>query len=209
MMETLKLTRRGWIEHLAETQKMLELVETIYDIPTHRSVIGPKDCEADRRKKISKKFLELRELIWETSAVSEKILREAAKEDRCEVDELEGLCREPWNDGDRKDEEASRLDFERAAKDLEARARSLWDPTAPETVEPEVVYPGGESKDETQPPKPPEEDPRQGLLPLAPGEADAGRGEPPAVDPGHLIDYKMQQANDDTATPDGEEDEGC
>jgi len=207
MTETLKLTRRGWIGHLAAVQEMLGQIWSLYETPTHRSVMGPKDCEKARRDKISKKFLELRELIWETSAVSEKILREEAKENRCEVEELEGLCIEPWNDQDRASEESSRQNFERAAKDLESRARSLWDPAAPETVEPEVVYPGGESKDDTQPPKPPEEDPRQGLLPLAPGEADAGRGEPPAVDPSHLIDYKMQQANDDTNTPDKPEDE--
>lgn len=202
MTETLKLTRRGWIGHLAAVQEMLGQIWSLYETPTHRSVMGPKDCEKARRDKISKKFLELRELIWETSAVSEKILREEAKENRCEVEELEGLCIEPWNDQDRASEESSRQNFERAAKDLESRARSLWDPTAPETVEPEVVYPGGESKDDTQPPKPPEEDPRQQTFdPTVPG------GEPPRIRPEALIDYKMQQANDDTNTPDKPEDE--
>lgn len=202
MTETLKLTRRGWIGHLAAVQEMLGQIWCLYETPTHRSVIGPKDCEADRRRKISRKFLELRELIWETSAVSEKILREEAKENRCEVEELEGLCIEPWNDRDRASEEGSRQNFERAAKALESRARSLWDPTAPEPVEPEEVYPGGESKDDTQPPKPPEEDPRQQTFDLTvPG------GEPPRIRPEALIDYKMRQANDVTNTPDQPEDE--
>ena len=72
MTETLKLTRRGWIGHLAVVQEMLGQIWSLYETPTHRSVMGPKDCEKARRDKISKKFLELRELIWETSAVSEK-----------------------------------------------------------------------------------------------------------------------------------------
>lgn len=156
MTETLKLTRRGWIEHLATMQDMLTLMWQLYETPTCRSVIGPKDCEDDRRKKITKKWLELRELIWETSAVSEKILREEAKAQSCKAEELEGLCKETWSDPDAEDEHRARESFERAAKDLEARARSLWDPTAPEIVEPGVVYPGGEGKDATQPPQPPE-----------------------------------------------------
>lgn len=204
MTKTLKLTRRGWIDHLAIVQKMMECVETLYEIPTHRSVIGPKDCETDRRKKLEKKFLEIRELLWETSAVSEKILREKAVAERCDAEELEGLSVEPWNDVDRDDESAAREAFARCAKDLEAMARGLWDETAPEVVSPEVVYPGGDGADETQPPKPPEEDPRQLRLGLDTG----ARPEPPRVDPGRLVDFKMQQANDDTVQqPDDDEEE--
>jgi hypothetical protein len=201
MTDTLKLTRRGWIGHLAVVQDMLESLEEVYRIPTHRSVIGPKDCELDRRKKISKKFLELRELLWETSAVSEKILRELAARDGCETDKLEGLCVEPWA-GDEEAELAARNAFDEAAKELEQRARSLWDKDAPEIVSPEVVYPGGEGADDTQPPQPSKEDPRQQTFDLTvPG------GEPPRIRPEALIDYKMQQANDDTNTPDKPEDE--
>ena len=201
MTDTLKLTRRGWIGLLAVVQDMLESLEEVYRIPTHRSVIGPKDCELDRRKKIGKKFLELRELLWETSAVSEKILRELAARDGCETDELEGMCQEPWNDSDRNDETRSMEAFVKAAKDLELRARSLWDKDAPEVVEPDVVYPGGEGADDTQPPEPPKEDPRQQTFDLVvPGS----RPEPPPVDPGRLVDFKMRQANDDTGD-EGEE----
>lgn len=203
MTTTLKLTRRGWIEHLAVIQEMLESLEQLYQIPTYRSVIGPKDCELDRRKKIGKKFLELRELLWETSAVSEKILREQAASSRCEIEELEGLCVEPWA-GDEEAELAARNTFDEAAKELEQRARSLWDKDAPEIVSPEVVYPGGEGADETQPPQPSKEDPRQQTFDLTvPG----ARPEPPRVDPSRLIDYKMQQANDDTTAPDKGEEE--
>jgi hypothetical protein len=206
MTETLKLTRRGWIEHLATIQEMVALMWELYETPTYRSVMGPKNCEDDRRKKIAKKWLELRELIWETSAVSEKILREEAKKKGVAIEELEGLCGEPWSEEDRKNEYETRARFEKAAKDLEARIRSLWDPTAPEMVEPEVVYPGGEGKDATQPPEGEEEDPRQQTFDVI--VAGAGRREPPVVDPRHLVDYKMQQANDDTNTPDKpEEDE--
>lgn len=201
MTKTLKLTRRGWIKHLAVVQTMLEKLESIYSIPTYRSVIGPKDCEVDRRKKIAKKFLELRELLWETSAVSEKVLRELAAKNKSEPDVLEELCVEPWNEFDSKEEIQERKKFDDAAKDLELRSRGLWDDTAPEIVEPEVVYPGGEGVDETQPPKPEEVDPRQQTFDLT---VVGGGKEPPAVDPSRLIDFKMQQANDDTNQPDEE-----
>ena len=192
MVNSIKLTRKGWTAHLALVQKVLELAEAIYEIPTEQARFVRKDCEADRRDKIGKGFTKLQELIWETGAVSERIWKESQK----------GVSKDPDFDSYEHDEFDDRLvaafkRFQDKAKELSDLARSLYDPTAPEIVDPEVVYPGFDSGSGKQP-----EDPNQLKLPLK-------KPEPPTVDPSKLLpDYKSQAAHDDTATPDkGDDDE--
>lgn len=192
MINSIKLTRKGWTAHLALVQKVLELAEAIYEIPTQQARFVRKDCEEDRRDKIGKGFTKLQELIWETGAVSERIWKETQK----------GVSKDPDFDSYEHDEFDDRLvaafkRFQDKAKELSDLARSLYDPTAPEIVDPEVVYPGFDSGSGKQP-----EDPNQLKLPLK-------KPEPPTVDPSKLLpDYKSQAAHDDTATPDkGDDDE--
>lgn len=192
MVNSIKLTRKGWTAHLALVQKVLELAEEIYEIPTEQARFVRKDCEEDRRDKIGKGFTKLQELIWETGAVSERIWKETQK----------GVSKDPDFDSYEHDEFDDRLvaafkRFQDKAKELSDLARSLYDPTAPEIVDPEVVYPGFDSGSGKQP-----EDPNQLKLPLK-------KSEPPTVDPTKLLpDYKSQAAHDDTATPDkGDDDE--
>lgn len=184
MIESVNLTRQGWIRHLQTMQGMLKLVETIND--NIFTPFGAAECEKDREEKISKAMRKLQELIWETGAVAERIHRERGDRDP----DFDALDRDMCDERS----EAALARLWDAAKELERCARSMWDPAAPETVEPEVVYPG--------PVEQPSEggDPNQPLLGLTPG---APR-EPPVVDPGHLVDFKMQQANDDTTQPDEE-----
>ena len=192
MVNSIKLTRKGWTAHLALVQKVLELAEAIYEIPTQQARFVRKDCEEDRRDKIGKGFTKLQELIWETGAVSERIWKETQK----------GVSKDPDFDSYEHDEFDDRLvaafrRFQDKAKELSDLSRSLYDPTAPEIVDPEVVYPGFDSGSGKQP-----EDPNQLKLPLK-------KPEPPTVDPSKLLpDYKSQAAHDDTATPDkGDDDE--
>ena len=191
MINSIKLTRKGWTEHLALVQKVLELAEAIYEIPTEQARFVRKDCEQDRRDKIGKGFTKLQELIWETGAVSERIWKESQK----------GVSKDPDFDSYEHDEFDDRLVaafrcFQDRAKELSDLARSLYDPTAAEIVDPEVVYPGCDSGSGKQP-----EDPNQLKLPLK-------KPEPPTVDPSNLIDFKKNAANDDTTTPEkGEDDE--
>lgn len=192
MVNSIKLTRKGWTAHLALVQKVLELAEAIYEIPTQQARFVRKDCEEDRRDKIGKGFTKLQELIWETGAVSERIWKETQK----------GVSKDPDFDSYEHDEFDDRLvaafkRFQDKAKELSDLARSLYDPTAPEIVDQEVVYPGFDSGSGKQP-----EDPNQLKLPLK-------KPEPPTVDPTKLLpDYKSQAAHDDTATPDkGDDDE--
>lgn len=192
MVNSIKLTRKGWTAHLALVQKVLELAEAIYEIPTQQARFVRKDCEEDRRDKIGKGFTKLQELIWETGAVSERIWKETQK----------GVSKDPDFDSYEHDEFDDRLvaafkRFQDKAKELSDLARSLYDPTTPEIVDPEVVYPGFDSGSGKQP-----EDPNQLKLPLK-------KPEPPTVDPTKLLpDYKSQAAHDDTATPDkGDDDE--
>lgn len=192
MVNSIKLTRKGWTAHLALVQKVLELAEAIYEIPTQQARFVRKDCEKDRRDKIGKGFTKLQELIWETGAVSERIWKESQK----------GVSKDPDFDSYEHDEFDDRLvaafkRFQDKAKELSDLTRSLYDPTAPEIVDPEVVYPGFDSGSGNQP-----EDPNQLKLPLK-------KPEPPTVDPSKLLpDYKSQAAHDDTATPDkGDDDE--
>ena len=191
MINSIKLTRKGWTAHLALVQKVLELAEAIYEIPTEQARFVRKDCEQDRRDKIGKGFTKLQELIWETGAVSERIWKESQK----------GVSKDPDFDSYEHDEFDDRLVaafryFQDRAKELSDLARSLYDPTAAEIVDPEVVYPGCDSGSGKQP-----EDPNQLKLPLK-------KPEPPTVDPSNLIDFKKNAANDDTTTPEkGEDDE--
>lgn len=189
MIESIKFTRKGWIKHLATAQKMLELMGEIFRIPTEKAMFVRKDCEDDRRDKIMKGFVKLQELIWETGAVSEKIWNESQKLASKDPDF-------DWYEHDELDAklEYSFRKFKAQAKELEQLARSLYDPTAPEIVEPEVVYPGPDAPSGTEA----KEDPNQLKLPLK-------KPEPPTVDPSKLIDFKKEQANDDTTKPDGEE----
>ena len=186
MVNSIKLTRKGWTAHLAHVQKVLELAEEIYDIPTEQARFVRKDCEEDRRDKIGKGFTKLQELIWETGAVSERIWKESQK----------GFSKDPDFDSYEHDEFDDRLvaafrRFRDKAKELAELARSLYDPSAPEIVDPEVMYPGMDAGGQP-------EDPNQLKLPLK-------KSEPPAVDPSKLIDFKKNAANDDTTKPDGEE----
>lgn len=183
-VESVTLTRHGWIKHLATVQGMLKLVATINE--NVEPSFGQAQCEIERKDKISKAITKLQELIWETGAVSERIHRERGDRDP----DFDALDRDMCDERS----EAALARLWDAAKELERCARSMWDPAAPETVEPEVVYPG--------PVEQPSEggDPNQPLLGLTPG---APR-EPPAVAPSRLVDYKMQQANDDTTTPEGD-----
>lgn len=189
MINSIKLTRKGWTAHLALVQKVLELAEAIYEIPTQQAMFVRKDCEEDRRDKIGKGFTKLQELIWETGAVSERIWKESQK----------GVSKDPDFDSYEHDEFNDRLvaafkRFKNKAKELSDLARSLYDPTAAEIVDPEVVYPGCDSGSGKQP-----EDPNQLKLPLK-------KPEPPTVDPSKLIDFKKNAANDDTTTPENGED---
>ena len=191
MIESIKFTRKGWIRHLATAQKMLELMGEIFRIPTEQARFVRKDCEDDRRDKIMKGLVKLQELIWETGAVSEKIWNESQKLTSKDPDF-------DWYEHDELDAklEDSFRKFKAQAKELEQLARSLYDPTAPEIVEPEVVYPGFDSGSGKQP-----EDPNQLKLPLK-------KPEPPTVDPSKLPpDFKSQAANDDTTTPENGEDD--
>lgn len=192
MINSIKLTRKGWTGHLALVQKVLELAEEIYWIPTQQARFVRKDCEEDRRDKIGKGFTKLQELIWETGAVSERIWKESQK----------SVSKDPDFDSYEHDEFDDRLvaaykRFQDKAEELSDLARSLYDPTAPEIADPEVVYPGFDSGSGKQP-----EDPNQLKLPIK-------KPEPPTVDPRKLLpDYKSQAAHDDTATPEnGEDDE--
>lgn len=189
MVNSIKLTRKGWTAHLALVQKVLELAEAIYEIPTQQAMFVRKDCEEDRRDKIGKGFTKLQELISETGAVSERIWKESQK----------GVSKDPDFDSYEHDEFNDRLvaafkRFKNKAKELSDLARSLYDPTAAEIVDPEVVYPGCDSGSGKQP-----EDPNQLKLPLK-------KPEPPTVDPSKLIDFKKNAANDDTTTPENGED---
>ena len=193
MVNSIKLTRKGWTAHLALVQKVLELAEAIYEIPTQQARFVRKDCEEDRRDKIGKGFTKLQELIWETGAVSERIWKESQK----------GVSKDPDFDSYEHDEFDDRLvaafkRFQDKAKELSDLARSLYDPTDPEIVDPEVMYPGMDAGAQNGP----KEDPNQLKLPLK-------KPEPPTVDPSKLLpDYKSQAANDDTTTSDkGDDDE--
>ena len=181
-VESVTLTRHGWIKHLATVQGMLKLVATINE--NVEPSFGQAQCEIERKDKISKAITKLQELIWETGAVSERIHRERGDKDPGFDAQDRDMCNEV-------NETRLRRLWE-AAKELELSARAPWDPTAPEVVEPEVEYPGFV--------EPPNKggDPNQPLLGLTPKE-------PPAIDPSHLVDYKMEQANDDTTKPDDEE----
>ena len=193
MVNSIKLTRKGWTAHLALVQKVLELAEAIYGIPTEQARFVRKDCEEDRRDKIGKGFTKLQELVWETGAVSERIWKESQK----------GVSKDPDFDSYEHDEFDDRLvaaykRFQDKSKELADLARSLYDPTAPEIVDPEVTCPGMDAGEQNWP----KEDPNQLKLPLR-------KAPPPTVDPSKLLpDYKSQAAHDDTATPDkGDDDE--
>lgn len=190
MVNSIKLTRKGWTAHLALVQKVLELAEDIYGVPTEQARFVRKDCEEERRVKIAKGFTRLQELIWETGAVSERIWKESQK----------GVSKDPDFDSYEHDEFDDRLAaalkrFRDKAKELSDLARSLYDPAAPEVVEPEVMYPGADAGAQNGP----KEDPSQLRLPLR---------RPPTVDPSRLLpDWKSLAANDDTTKEGGEGDE--
>ena len=187
-IESVTLTRQGWIKHLQTMQNMLELVAVVNcNIET---AFPAAECETDRREKISKAMTKLQELIWETGAVSERIHRERGDRDPGFDAQDRDMCNERT--------EAALERLWGAAKELERCARSLWDRTAPEVATPDVMYPGPVESPGAG------GDPNQPLLGLMPG---APR-EPPPIGPGHLVDFKMRQANDDTATPDEPEGDG-
>lgn len=175
MVDSITLTRQGWIKHLAMMQEMLKLVGNLHG--NVRMSFPAAECEEDRQDKIVKAFVKLQELVWETGAVSERIHRERGKDDP----DFDSLDRDMMN----TQTEGMRSRFHGAARDIERLARGLWDEDAPEVVTPEAIYPGPvESPD-------PEEDPNQPRLDLKPTVAQ--------------IDYKKEAANDDTTTPDGED----
>lgn len=181
MYTSISATRGGWIKHLALVETMVNLVREIYDCPNNSREFPSMNCEDERAKKIGKKFVELEELIWEATAVSEKVHGEFIKKnaDWAIVPDFED--HDPFNENLEK----RFRDFKKAAKDLAALANSIVDENAAEVVEPEVVYPGGVAGSEE-----PKEDPRQMKLGLA-------KPEPPQVDPATLLDFKKRQANDD------------
>lgn len=192
MYTSISATRGGWIKHLALVETMVNLVREIYDCPNNSREFPSMNCEDERAKKIGKKFVELEELIWEATAVSEKVHGEFIKKnaDWAIVPDFED--HDPFN----KNLEKRFQDFKKAAKDLAALANSIIDATAAEIVEPEVVYPGGVAG-----PEEPKEDPRQLKLGLQ-------KPEPPTVDPSKLLDYKKQAANDtDKEDPEPEDGE--
>ena len=184
MIDNVELTRQGWIKHLATLQDMIRNVEVIHT--NLEMAFQSAECEKDRSEKISKTLVKLQELIWESGAISEKIHRERGTND----EEFDAFPRDMTD----AKMEYRRGKLHRAAKDLEAISRCLWDEGAPEVVTADAVYPGPMAEEVK-----PEEDRNQMKLPLKPAE-------PPVVDATKLLDYKMQQANDDTATP--SEDEG-
>lgn len=174
MVKSVTLTRHGWIGHLQTLQVMLKLVAAIDD--SVDMYFAKACCELDRRKKIQQSMTKLRELVWETGAVAERIHRERGRDDPDFDAQDRDMCNEAT------EHQLTRLWD--AAKELERCARSLWDPDAPEVVEPDVVYPGAVESPDGR------EDPNQPLLGLEPAE----------------LDYKKKQANDDTTEPDGGED---
>lgn len=181
-VESVTLTRHGWIKHLNMLQGILNLVDQINE--NIETAFGAAECEIDRRDKISKAMTKLQELVWETGAVSERIHRERGDKDP----DIDAQDRDRCNERT----EAALARLWDAAKELERCARALWDPTAPEVVEPEVEYPGAVEQPGA------DADPNQPLLGLTPKE-------PPAIDPSHLVDFKMEQANDDTTKPEDED----
>lgn len=154
MIDSVELTRKGWIRHLATLQDMLSNVQ---DIHTNLFMgFRRVECEMDRAEKIGKGLKKLQELIWESGAVSERLHRECGEADE-DFDEYE-------RDMTNESTEQSRKLLHEAAKNLEEIARSLYDATAPELVTPDVVYPWPVGEEE------PPEDRRQlklGLTPLA------------------------------------------
>ena len=176
MVESVTLTRQGWIKHLQMMQGILELVAAINN--NIETAFPIAECETDRKEKISRAMTKLQELIWETGAVSERIHRERGEKDPSFDAQDRDMCNE-------RTETALKKLWD-AAKELERCARSLWDKTAPEVVTPDVVYPGQVGKPDAG------NDPNQRLLGLRPA----------------AIDYKMQQANDDTTSPDDPEGDG-
>ena len=182
MIDSTELTRQGWIRHLATLQGMLHEIEMIHGSLT--MAFQTAECERERDKNIAKSLRKLQELVWESGAVSERIHRERGDKDE-DFDEYVRDTTDPA-----KEHRRERL--HRAAKDLATIANGLWDPGAPEVVEPDAVYPG-----ETEPQPAPQDDPNQMKLPMS--------VEPPVVDARRLVDFKMKQANDDTATPEGKE----
>ena len=189
MIDSVALTRKGYIKHLATIQTMSNLVWGIFmDV---RTAYGKAPCEEEREKKISNSFLKLQELIWETGAVSERIDRE-----RGENNGPEALPRDAFNERD----ESCRKNLHGRARELEGLARSIWDKGAPEVVTPEVIYPGRVE------PTSEEDNPKQLRLELkasqAGGDAPAPQDEPrdTLVDLSR-IDYKKEAANDDTNKP--------
>ena len=171
MTKSITLTRKGWIKHLAMMQRMLDLVGMLQ--ANIRMSFPAAECEEDREDKINKAVLKLKELIWETGAVSERIHRERGKDDP-DFDELD-------RDRCNREAETSLKRYYNAAKELEELARSLWDEGALEVATPMAVYPGPIELEN------PEEDPKQlrlGLMPVAEG--------------GRLVDFKMKAAHDDT-----------
>ena len=174
MVGSVTLTRHGWIRHLRTLQEMLKLVADIDE--NVRTAFGSAMCEVDRRKKIQQSMTKLQELVWETGAVAERIHRERGENDPQFDAQDRDMCNE--------ETEAMLVRLWDAAKELERCARSLWDPDAPEVVDPDVVYPGVVGRPDE------DDDPNQPLLGLQPA----------------ALDYKKKQANDDTTEPDGGED---
>ena len=154
-------------------QMMQGMLELVAAINDNIETAFPiAECETDRKEKISRAMTKLQELIWETGAVSERIHRERGDKDPDFDAHDRDMCNERT--------EAALKKLWDAARELERCARSMWDKTAPEIVTPDVVYPGPVEKPNDA------QDPNQPLLGLTPA----------------CIDYKMQQANDDTTTQD-------
>lgn len=194
MIDSLTLTRKGYIKHLAYAQKLLELAQTLFDAATMGLRFTQKDCETKRKKKLQDAYRELRERLWEASAVSEKIYNENARSPVTADPEYDTYPRSY----DDRESQTMKI-FEVSAKEIVKLMTSLLeDPEEGEVLEePEVVYPGGDGDKPKS-----KDDPRQLAIEFKDGEEDnegAGGGEePPPVDPSHFLDYKEQQANDDT-----------
>lgn len=174
MIDSVSLTRKGWIRHLELVQGMLGKVSEI--LRNVQASFTTAACENTRSEKISKDLVKVKELVWETCAVSGLLDKEAG----ADAPDVLSYERDLYD----ADAEGRRKALHKAAKDLEALARWIYDPEAAEIVEPEVVYPGAMGAA-------PAADPNQRMLDLRPPE-------PPQVDPGSLLDYKSRQANDDT-----------
>ncbi len=143
MVDSVTLTRQGYVKHLAVLQSLLKLVGELHG-NVSRS-FAAATCELERNDKIVKAFVKLQELIWETGAVSEKIHREKGRDDPS----FDAHDRDYMNG---KTEEMRRR-FHAAAKSLEHLARRLWDADAPADATPDAVYPGAvEEPDSTENP---------------------------------------------------------